>query len=94
MARASPCTGLPQIPGPVGLQRGLRAVLAAGDRRPAAGPGVTGRLGAITRSDGSTQATYGRHPLYTYVADTGPRQAKGNNLNLNGGLWREVTMTR
>jgi predicted lipoprotein with Yx(FWY)xxD motif len=51
-------------------------------------------LGAITRSDASTQATYGRHPLYTYVADTGPRQANGNNLNLYGGLWREVTMTR
>jgi predicted lipoprotein with Yx(FWY)xxD motif len=53
-------------------------------------PGV----GAITRSDASTQATYGRHPLYTYGADTGPRQANGNNLNLSGGLWREVTMTR
>jgi hypothetical protein len=84
----------PRYPGPVGLQRGLRAVLAAGDRRPAARPGVTGRLGAITRSGGSTQATYGRHPLYTYVADTGPGQANGNNLNLNGGLWREVTLIR
>jgi predicted lipoprotein with Yx(FWY)xxD motif len=62
--------------------------------RPAAGPGVTGRLGAITRSDGSTQATYGGHPLYTYVADTDPGQANGNNLNLNGGLWHEVTVTR
>jgi predicted lipoprotein with Yx(FWY)xxD motif len=62
--------------------------------RPAAGPGVTGRLGAITRPDGSTQATYGGHPLYTYVADTGPGQANGNNLNLNGGLWHEVTVTR
>jgi predicted lipoprotein with Yx(FWY)xxD motif len=61
--------------------------------RPAAGPGVTGRLGAITRSDGSTQATYGGHPLYTYVADTGPGQANGNNLKLNGGLWHEVTVT-
>jgi predicted lipoprotein with Yx(FWY)xxD motif len=46
------------------------------------------------RSDGSTQATYGGHPLYTYVADTGPGQANGNNLNLNGGLWHEVTVTR
>jgi predicted lipoprotein with Yx(FWY)xxD motif len=62
--------------------------------RPAAGPGVTGRLGAITRSDGSTQATSGGHPLYTYVADTGPGQANGNNLNLNGGLWHELTVTR
>ena len=58
---------------------------------PTAGPGVTGRLGTITRSDGSTQATYNGHPLYTYIADTHPGQANGNNLNLNGGLWHEVT---
>jgi hypothetical protein len=49
-------------------------------------------LGRVPRC--STQATYGRHPLYTYVADSGPGQTNGNNLNLNGGLWREVTMTR
>jgi predicted lipoprotein with Yx(FWY)xxD motif len=55
-----------------------------------AGPGVTGRLGTIKRSDGSTQATYDGHPLYTYVADSAPGQAHGNNLNLNGGLWHEV----
>ncbi len=55
-----------------------------------AGPGVTGRLGTITRADGSTQATYDGHPLYTYVGDSAPGQAHGNNLNLNGGLWREV----
>ena len=60
--------------------------------RPAAGPGVTGRVGTITRPDGSAQATYGGHPLYTYIADTAPGQAHGNNLNLNGGLWHEVTV--
>lgn len=56
-----------------------------------AGPGVTGKLGKITRSDGSTQATYNGRPLYTYVGDGRPGQATGNNLNLNGGVWREVT---
>ena len=56
-----------------------------------AGSGVTGKLGTITRSDGSTQATYDGHPLYTYVADTAPGQAKGNGLNVNGGVWSEVT---
>jgi predicted lipoprotein with Yx(FWY)xxD motif len=60
--------------------------------RPAAGPAVTGRLGAITRPDGSVQATYDGHPLYTYVGDADPGQANGNNLNLNGGLWHEVTV--
>jgi predicted lipoprotein with Yx(FWY)xxD motif len=62
--------------------------------RPAAGPGTTGRLGTITRPDGTTQATYDGHPLYTYIADTAPGQAHGNNLNLNGGLWHEVTVPR
>jgi predicted lipoprotein with Yx(FWY)xxD motif len=62
--------------------------------RLAAGPGVTGRLGTIIRSDGSVQATYDGHPLYTYIADTAPGQANGNNLNLNGGVWHEVTASR
>src|SRR5215472_9140927 len=58
-----------------------------------AGAGVTGKLGTIKRSDGSTQATYNGHPLYTYVADGAPGQAKGNGLNLNGGVWHEVTVS-
>ena len=59
---------------------------------PSAGLGVTGRLATISRSDGTTQVTYNGHPLYTYVGDTAPGQAFGNNLNLNGGLWHEVTV--
>ena len=57
------------------------------------GPGVTGKLGTITRSDGTTQATYNGHPLYTYVGDTAPGQAKGNGLNISGGVWHEVTVS-
>jgi predicted lipoprotein with Yx(FWY)xxD motif len=56
-----------------------------------AGAGVTGKLATIKRSDGSMQATYNGRPLYTYVADTAPGQAKGNGLNLSGGVWHEVT---
>jgi predicted lipoprotein with Yx(FWY)xxD motif len=56
-----------------------------------AGSGVTGTLATIKRSDGSTQATYDGHPLYTYVADTAPGQAKGNGINQSGGIWHEVT---
>jgi predicted lipoprotein with Yx(FWY)xxD motif len=57
---------------------------------PRAGPGVTGKLGTIKRPGGGLQATYDGHPLYTYIGDSGPGQAGGNNLNLNGGLWYEV----
>jgi predicted lipoprotein with Yx(FWY)xxD motif len=57
-----------------------------------AGPGVTGKLGMITRTGGAAQETYDGRPLYTYIGDSGPGQAHGNNLNLNGGLWHEVTV--
>jgi len=57
---------------------------------PQAGPGVTGELGTITRPGGAVQATYDGHPLYTYIGDSHPGQASGNNLDLNGGLWYEV----
>jgi predicted lipoprotein with Yx(FWY)xxD motif len=60
---------------------------------PKAGPGVTGKVGTIKRPDGTVQATYDGHPLYTYVADSGPGQARGNDLNLNGGLWYEVRVS-
>jgi predicted lipoprotein with Yx(FWY)xxD motif len=55
-----------------------------------AGSGVTGTVGSIKRTNGSTQATYDGHPLYTYIGDSAPGQDSGNNLNLNGGLWRNV----
>ena len=60
----------------------------------AASPGVPGRIGAITRTGGARQLTYNGHPLYTYIGDSAPGQANGNNLNRNGGLWHEVTVSR
>ena len=56
----------------------------------AAGSGLPGKTGTIKRTDGSLQLTYNGHPLYTYVGDSAPGQASGNNLNLNGGLWLVV----
>src|SRR5580700_1505713 len=58
---------------------------------PATASGVTGTFGTIKRSDGSVQATFDGHPLYAFVGDTGPGQAKGNGLNAAGGLWHEIT---
>ncbi len=58
---------------------------------PATASGVTGTFGTIKRSDGSTQATFDGHPLYTFAGDTVPGQAKGNGLNAAGGLWHEIT---
>ena len=60
---------------------------------PQPGPGVTGKLGTISRGGRSVQATYDGHPLYTYIGDNGPGQAAGNNLDLNGGLWYEVRVS-
>ena len=58
-----------------------------------AGSGVSGTLGVITRPDGTMQATYDGHPLYTYAGDTSPGQNKGNGLNVSGGAWHEVTVS-
>jgi predicted lipoprotein with Yx(FWY)xxD motif len=58
---------------------------------PVTGSGIKGTFGTITRSDGSKQATFNGHPLYTYKGDTKPDEASGNGLNINGGLWHEMT---
>jgi predicted lipoprotein with Yx(FWY)xxD motif len=58
-----------------------------------AGSGVTGMVGSITRPDGTKQATYNGHPLYTYAGDTAPGQDKGNGLNVSGGLWYNVPVS-
>jgi predicted lipoprotein with Yx(FWY)xxD motif len=59
---------------------------------PEAASGVTlsGKLGTIKRSDGSLQATYNGHPLYTYAGDTAAGQVHGNDVNGFGGLWYAV----
>jgi predicted lipoprotein with Yx(FWY)xxD motif len=58
---------------------------------PATAAGVKGTFGTVKRSNGATQATFDGHPLYTFIGDAAPGQNKGNGLNVNGGLWHEVT---
>jgi predicted lipoprotein with Yx(FWY)xxD motif len=63
-------------------------VLTRGE--PVAGRGVrSGLLGTTKRRDGSTQVTYGGHPLYFYVNE-GPGQVLCHDVFLNGGYWYVV----
>jgi predicted lipoprotein with Yx(FWY)xxD motif len=45
-------------------------------------------LGTTKRSDGTTQVTYNKHPLYTFVADKNkPGSTKGEGLDAFGAEW-------
>ena len=64
---------------PVKLPKGARPV--------AKGKAKARLLGSDPNPAGGRVVTYNRWPLYTYVADTAPGQAKGQALDLNGGFW-------
>ena len=81
----SACTGACAVNWPPLLAQGT----------PLVGSGATpSGIGRTTRPDGLSQLTYNGHPLYTYIGDSAPGQARGNNINLNGGLWHEVVVSR
>ena len=61
--------------------------------KPPLGSGLTAPLATVRRSGGALQVTYRGHPLYTYVGDSAPGQVRGNNIDLNGGFWYEMTVT-
>lgn len=65
--------------------------VAAGSLPGSKPKGVTATLGQITRPDGSMQLTVDGFPMYTYVGDSKPGQAKGQGLNESGGLWWVVS---
>jgi predicted lipoprotein with Yx(FWY)xxD motif len=50
---------------------------------PAAGTGVSGKLGTITLSDGSLQVTYNGLPLHFYSGDTAPGDTNGSYPDWN-----------
>lgn len=59
---------------------------------PKAGSGVTASLlGTIKRGDGSTQATYNKHPLYYYSGDSQAGQQNGQGINAFGATWHVLT---
>lgn len=52
------------------------------------GKGVDRSLvGTLRRPDGSTQLSYGGHPLYTYNGDVSPGVVMGQAIDQDGGLW-------
>jgi predicted lipoprotein with Yx(FWY)xxD motif len=63
-----------------------------GTPKAAAGVTLSGTLGTITRSDGTKQATYNGHPLYTFQADSSPGQVNGNKVTNFGAEWFAVTI--
>jgi predicted lipoprotein with Yx(FWY)xxD motif len=60
---------------------------------PKAGAGSrSSLLGTTKRSDGTTQVTYNKHPLYTFIADQGKRgSTKGEGIDAFGARWYVVT---
>lgn len=65
--------------------------IVSGGSKPSLGPGLKrSLLGTITVKGGAKQVTYGGHPLYTYVADTGPGQTSYVNFFQFGGRWPAV----
>ncbi len=65
--------------------------LKAGSTATAGGTAQASLLGSDPDPDGGSVVTYASWPLYTYVADTGPGQAKGQALDLNGGFWYVIS---
>jgi predicted lipoprotein with Yx(FWY)xxD motif len=47
-------------------------------------------LSTIKRTDGTTQVTYNKHPLYYYSGDSASGQQNGQGLSAFGALWYVV----
>jgi predicted lipoprotein with Yx(FWY)xxD motif len=58
---------------------------------PMAGTGVNSSLlGTTRRTDGTTEVTYGGHPLYYVVTDHNPGDATGQDVSNFGAVWNVV----
>ena len=56
--------------------------------KPTAGPGLNASLlGTTTRSNGSVQVTYNKHPLYTFALDKQAGQTNGEGSLAFGARW-------
>jgi predicted lipoprotein with Yx(FWY)xxD motif len=58
---------------------------------PSAGEGAeSSELGTTKRKDGTTQATYAGHPLYTFIEDKEAGEANGNGVTAFGAEWNAL----
>jgi predicted lipoprotein with Yx(FWY)xxD motif len=48
-------------------------------------------VGTLKRPDGSTQVTYGGHPLYAYNLDVTPGMVTGQAIDQDGGPWYVIS---
>ena len=59
-------------------------------KSPTGSPAVTGKLGTITRPEGTVQVTVNNLPLYYFIKDMKPGDVTGQGINAFGGLWWAV----
>jgi predicted lipoprotein with Yx(FWY)xxD motif len=60
--------------------------------KPTAGPGIKASLvGTTTRSNGTRQVTYNKHPLYTFALDKQAGQVNGEASSNFGAKWYAVS---
>jgi predicted lipoprotein with Yx(FWY)xxD motif len=74
-----------------GACAGVWPPLTTGSAPKAGGGASASKLGTTKRKDGTTQVTFAGHPLYTYVDDSKPGEANGNDIDLYGGEWYALT---
>ena len=61
--------------------------LGSGAKPTASGGVKASLLASDPNPSGGSVVTYNGWPLYAYVADTAPGSARGQGVNLNGGVW-------
>jgi predicted lipoprotein with Yx(FWY)xxD motif len=61
--------------------------LPSGQKPAVSGQAKSSLAGSDPNPAGGRTVTYAGWPLYTYVTDTSPGSARGQALQLNGGLW-------
>jgi predicted lipoprotein with Yx(FWY)xxD motif len=65
--------------------------LRAGGTTTVGGGAKASLVGTTKRSDGTSQVTYNRHPLYTFIKDTKAGQTNGEGLTAFGAGWFAVS---